>query len=165
MLKRMRGLSLVELVVSMAILVILMGAAVPALGDWLFATRARSTAETLREGLILARMEAVRRNTTVVFRLTPGGGRMWSVGCDNTACNSVLQSAPLAEAGQLVLSGTNASGGLATQVNFSGLGNLTDSHGLRHISISNKDGELVRQLHVLAGGTVRICDAAGNHCS
>ena len=65
----MRGFSLIELIVGMAILGILMSLGIPAFSDWMRNARVRTTAESALNGLQLARAEAVRRNTTVGFYL------------------------------------------------------------------------------------------------
>ena len=63
--KTLRGFSLIELIVGMAILGILMSIGIPAFSDWMRNARVRTTAESVLNGLQLARAEAVRRNTTV----------------------------------------------------------------------------------------------------
>jgi type IV fimbrial biogenesis protein FimT len=57
-----RGFSLVELVVTMALLALLAVLAVPTLTDWRRNQAIRGTAEALRDGMQAAREEAVRRN-------------------------------------------------------------------------------------------------------
>ena len=66
----MRGFSLIELIVGMAILGILMGLGIPAFSDWMRNARVRTTAESALNGLQLARAEAVRRghHVTAIVR-------------------------------------------------------------------------------------------------
>ncbi|WP_287655570.1 GspH/FimT family pseudopilin, partial [Accumulibacter sp.] len=64
-----RGFSLVELLVGMAILGVLLAIAMPAFSNWLRNARVRTAAESVQNGLQLARAEAVRRNTSVRFQL------------------------------------------------------------------------------------------------
>ena len=68
--RRERGLTLVELVVAMALLVILLFVATPDFSAWINNTRVRSVAEGMQNGVRLAQAEAVRRNRTVAFFLT-----------------------------------------------------------------------------------------------
>lgn len=56
------GVSLIELVIGLAIFAILLGLAVPSFSEWVRNARLRSTAESLRADLQMARAEAIRRN-------------------------------------------------------------------------------------------------------
>jgi type IV fimbrial biogenesis protein FimT len=67
LLKTRRGFSLVELIVGMAILGVLLAIAMPAFSNWLRNARVRTAAESVQNGLQLARAEAVRRNTRCAF--------------------------------------------------------------------------------------------------
>lgn len=67
--RRSRGISLVEILVTMAVLAFLMLAALPSMSTWLRNSQIRSTAEALQSGLAKARNEAVRRNNSVGFWL------------------------------------------------------------------------------------------------
>ena len=64
------GFTLVELVVSLALLAIFMAVAAPNFSDWLANTRIRTAASAIANGLQLAKAEAVSRNTLVRFQLT-----------------------------------------------------------------------------------------------
>jgi type IV fimbrial biogenesis protein FimT len=65
-----RGFSLVELIITLAILGILIALGASSFRAWIVNMKIRSTAESIQNGLQLARGEAVRRNTTVMFQLT-----------------------------------------------------------------------------------------------
>lgn len=58
------GVTLIEQMVAIAILALMFAIALPSFGDWIRNTRLRSTAESLRADLQMARAEAIRRNTT-----------------------------------------------------------------------------------------------------
>lgn len=64
------GVTLIELVVTMALLGIFMAMAAPSFSTWLQNGRIRNTATTLSAGIQLAKAEAVARNTGVRFQLT-----------------------------------------------------------------------------------------------
>lgn len=64
-----RGFSLVELLITLAILTIALSIGVPSMSQWLQNNQIRNAAESIQSGLQLARAEAVRRNTPVRFQL------------------------------------------------------------------------------------------------
>lgn len=63
-------MSLIELMVGIAIVAILFSLAAPSFSTWIQGTHIRTAAEAMQNGLMLARSEAVQRNTTVRFQLT-----------------------------------------------------------------------------------------------
>lgn len=71
-----RGFSLIELAVTLVVLALLVGMGVPAWQEHVANSRVRALAGDIREGMQLARMEAIRRNDRVSFCLA---GQDWSV--------------------------------------------------------------------------------------
>ncbi|MDZ7858458.1 GspH/FimT family pseudopilin [Sphaerotilus sp.] len=63
------GFSLIELMVTLAVLGTLLLAVTPLVRDWMFDTEIRNAAESISTGLSKARAEAVRRNEPVLFSL------------------------------------------------------------------------------------------------
>ena len=90
--RRLAGFSIVELVIALLVGGILLRLAAPSFANWIANQRLRSTAETLLQGLNVARSEALRRNARVLFRMpgANGGESAWQVcqvaqggfGCD-----------------------------------------------------------------------------------
>jgi len=78
-----RGFSLIELAVVLAVVAILYRIAAPSFGAWISNTQTRTAAESIQNGLQLARAEAIRRNRSVIFWLTAQGtgGADWMVAC------------------------------------------------------------------------------------
>lgn len=90
---KMRGLTLMELMVTVAIMAILLVLAVPSFNAFLARGRVSGAAETLAQDLQLAKSEALRRNADV--RLSFSAGTAWCYGtiaapnaCDCTVANS-----------------------------------------------------------------------------
>ena len=83
LMKAQSGMTLVELMIGVLILSIVLAKGLPTLLDYINNDRIRSAAEEFRSGLESARMEAIRRNTTVNF--VPGRHRL--VGRAAAACN------------------------------------------------------------------------------
>lgn len=67
--RQMRGMTLIELAVTMTILALLLVGAGPSMGTWMRNTQVRNTASSILAGLNRARNEAMRRNTPVRFSL------------------------------------------------------------------------------------------------
>ncbi len=63
-----RGFSLIELIVVLAVLAILLAAGASNFSVWMTNSRIRTTAESIQNGLQMARAEAVRRNTPIRFQ-------------------------------------------------------------------------------------------------
>ena len=84
---RDRGFTLVELMVTLAVMAILMGIAAPAFVDFVRAVRASSTVSALNSALSLARSEAVKRNVRAcVYSAEWSAG--WSVRIDSNSNSS-----------------------------------------------------------------------------
>ena len=67
--RQMRGMTMIELAVTMVILALLLVGAGPSIGAWMRNTQVRNTASSMLAGLNRARNEAMRRNTAVRFSL------------------------------------------------------------------------------------------------
>jgi type IV fimbrial biogenesis protein FimT len=72
-----RGMSMIELLITVTILAIMMMAAVPAYTAWVQNTQIRTAAESIKNGLQLARTEAIQTNQLVRFAMTTNSG--WKV--------------------------------------------------------------------------------------
>lgn len=180
-------MSLIELMVGIAIVAILFSLAAPSFSTWIQGTHIRTAAEAIQNGLMLARGESVRRNSTVRFQLTDTlnnscalstSGTNWVVSLDDPtgACNSaasdttaprIIQSRAGAEGSRnaLVAAGQSA-------VVFNGLGRVTPvPAGNINIDVTNPIGGACvadtpagpmhcLRIMVSTGGQVRMCDPA-----
>ncbi|QTQ37787.1 GspH/FimT family pseudopilin [Aromatoleum petrolei] len=75
---RQSGFNLLELMVTIAIVGIVAAIAYPSMQEVLAAQRVRAASSALHEALIMARAEALKRNTAINFATT-GLGDGWSV--------------------------------------------------------------------------------------
>src|ERR1700756_2423405 len=73
-----RGFTLIELLVVMTVLGIMLGLAVPSFKNFIGSQRAQAAADELSTSLLLARSEAIKRNTTVT--ITPVTTGDWTSG-------------------------------------------------------------------------------------
>jgi type IV fimbrial biogenesis protein FimT len=76
-----RGHTLIEMLIAIAILGILLGFAAPNYRVWIANSQIRTAAETLAQGLSVARNEAIRRNQPVSFKLMTN----LSASCDESS--------------------------------------------------------------------------------
>lgn len=75
-----RGMSLIEVLVSIGIVAIIVSIGIPNLTVWMQNIQVRSTGESILTGLQLARAEAVRQNSKARFQLTGTTGMAsWEV--------------------------------------------------------------------------------------
>lgn len=146
MLNPSRGMTLIELLITLTLAAILMALGAPAFTTWLDNTRIRTTAQAIMAGLQLAKSEATTRNRLVRFQLTTSvgadcalsvNGSSWvvdladpGVANDSVAgrCNSppsdTVQPAIVQTRSALDGSGTTTVQADASSVIFNGLGRL-----------------------------------------
>lgn len=172
------GATLVELAVVLTIAAVLYTRAAPLFAAWIGNTHSRTAAESVLNGMQLARAEAIRRNRMVQFVVTDGATASWLVGCSNPVdngtpgvddpgdCLGVIQArAALETSGQPQLETTPDA---ATTLTFDSLGRVTGnvdgSPSAASVDITNPmiaagDRRTLR-LVVGAAGDVRMCDPA-----
>lgn len=170
--RRARGVSMVEVMVVVAILSIVMGVAVPSLRQWLANLQVRGKVEAVLNGLQLARGEALRRNTRVMFTIATDSS--WTIGCETALatdtdgdgvadCPAQIQQKSSTEGGSgvtLTLTPANA-----TRATFSGVGMVvTNANGtatLAQVDVaSSSGGTRAYRILLTAGGQSRVCDPA-----
>lgn len=180
------GFSLVELMIGITIVAILMLFGAPSFSLWVQNTQVRTAAESIQNGLQIARTEAVRRNTNVRFNLTNAGGTVaWSVDCVNvtTECPAGIQSRSGGEGGANARVGISvaalpspipanhfntaiaAGTGLPAGVTFDGIGRVPSANigtDITRIDITNAARADARRMVVVigTGGQTRMCDPA-----
>lgn len=91
---RQNGFTLLELMITVAIVAIVAGIAYPSLQDLLASQRVRAASSALHESLIMTRAEALKRNTAVRL-VTSGLSDGWSVRV-TAGGTDVLAQSPLA---------------------------------------------------------------------
>lgn len=157
--RSMAGMTLVELMIAMALVVLVLLLGMPSFSGMLASLRLRSVAEGMLGGIQMARTEAARRNQSVNFRLDAQDGGGWSVAL---ADGSTLQSKSASEGGSV-----NVQSDLGTTLTFNNLGQRTvPAGGALTFSLTNPDaGDCqpsgpIRCLNITvqAAGQARLCD-------
>ena len=90
----LRGMTLVEIMVALIIVVILFAVAAPSFSDWIQNTKIRTAAESVLNGLAIAKTEAVHRNAVTQF--VSCGASSWDVLATSAAAvaSTVVCAAP-----------------------------------------------------------------------
>lgn len=88
--KRTRGFTVIELMVTLAILAIMMGLGVPSFRAFISSQKIKNGSYELMSTLVLARSEAVKRNTSVT--VTPSSSTAWNNGWTVTGAGATLHS-------------------------------------------------------------------------
>lgn len=179
-----RGFSLIELMITLAVLALVLMIGLPNMSTWLQNTQIRTSAEAMQSGLQLARAEALKRNTSVRFQLVDtltsscafsASGTSWvvSLAPANGLCNvdpsettapQIIQKRSGTEGSRNAV--VTATGG--TTVMFNGLGRAA-AGSLTQIDISNPNSGACKtpagnepmrclRITVSSGGQVRMCD-------
>lgn len=74
-----QGLSIIEILVTLVIIGMLMALAGPSAGVWIQNTQLRNAADSVVSGLQQAKLEALKRNKLVMFRVTDPGSTEWDI--------------------------------------------------------------------------------------
>ena len=74
-----QGLSIIEILVTLVIIGMLMALAGPSAGVWIQNTQLRNAADSVVNGLQQAKLEALKRNKLVMFRLTDPASTAWDI--------------------------------------------------------------------------------------
>lgn len=121
--RRNAGLSLVELMITIAIFVLLALMAFPTYSTWLASQQVRAATESVVSGIQVAQGEAIKRNQQVRYVLDPAVG--WEVQLVSDA--SVIRSSNFFEGSPKVSLTVTPVG--TTTVVFDGLGRIFKSDG------------------------------------
>ncbi|NRF70903.1 prepilin-type N-terminal cleavage/methylation domain-containing protein [Aquincola sp. S2] len=173
----LRGFTLIEVFVGVAILVIILGLGVPSLRDWMIAQRVSSVASELATDMRFARSDATSgndgggvdfKNTAngcyTVFRGTPPRG----ASCDCTRPAGTVCTGPLLELKTVVLpAGEDVSiNASASRVLYATGATLTLVTGAAATSrVVTVDGGGTRKLHVITTTALhhpRVCKPSGS---
>jgi type IV fimbrial biogenesis protein FimT len=161
---RQRGLTLIEMMVTVTVLVIILLFSAPLFTTWNANTRIRSAAESLQNGLRLAQSTALSTNSSVTLRLTEDTDPDADSGESDEGLNWVLLNAD-SEAVQVKggesLRGVTmqASDGFTGEIVFRNLGQ-TDLGGPAKFAFTATGADKPLTVIVTPGGRVRMCDPA-----
>ena len=103
-----RGFTLIEISIALGLTAILLFLAVPSFTGWIANTKVRSVADALKNGLLAAQTESVRRGRQTGFVLTNAAPAL-DAAANANGTNWYIQVAPAAEPDRFVQGGSFAS--------------------------------------------------------
>jgi type IV fimbrial biogenesis protein FimT len=181
--KLQRGVTLIELMVTLTVVAVVMFAVIPDIGAWMRNSQVRNAMDEIHAGLERARNEAVKRNRNVRFTLVSlsdtknvdntcapsSTAASWVVsladptgGCGNDSASApyVLSSYATGQGSRSVLIAATSAGVAANSVIFDGLGRVVSAQPIDDIKITYPSASDTRELHVRikASGSIRTCD-------
>jgi type IV fimbrial biogenesis protein FimT len=162
-----RGFTLLELLVAMAIAALLLTIGMPSFTTFLRNSEIRSAAESISNGLRMARTEATRLNAPVSFTLAGGGDPSWSINAFNSTAATLIQppiqtftKLETGKSAKVVTTPANA-----VAVTFNGMGRIISpspiaTPNLQQIDVSSIVAGEARTLRVYVedARSIRICD-------
>jgi type IV fimbrial biogenesis protein FimT len=166
--RREAGLTLVELLVTMAVAAVLLGIGMPAFGNLVQDTRLTTTTNRLVSALHLARSEAVRHNARVTLcnsadgtycAAAGGWDQGWIVFLDTGGTGTRTEHDPLLAVGDAATDGVIITGNTPVQryVSYIGLGATRRANGaLQMGTITLCAGEAGRQIVISRTGRTRV---------
>jgi type IV fimbrial biogenesis protein FimT len=181
---RAGGFTLIEMMITVAIVSFVIALAAPSFWSWLQNTQIRNGVESMMTGIKLGRIEALKRNATVRFQLMSSldstcglstSGPNWVVSVDPAAalCNQTdSETTPFIVREKASGEGTANAVYAASQssINFDPLGRVTPAPGADNtIDVTNPSGGdcvassgpmRCQRIIVTAGGQARMCDPA-----
>lgn len=159
-----RGFTLVEMLVVLAVLGVLLAIGIPGYQGWLANHYVRTSARELFAGLVLARSEAVRRNSPVEFVLTNSAPIAQSVSSASPdAGGSAFIVREAAAGGYVFIRGATSSTGRVSVsasspiARFTGLGTMA-SPAFLSIDVTHPSSSQPARIVAFSGGMIRLCN-------
>ncbi|MDH1009944.1 GspH/FimT family pseudopilin [Pseudomonas nicosulfuronedens] len=156
------GFTLLELMVSLAVLAILVGIAVPSLSEATLASKLKASANDLVAGVAMGRSEAIKRNAVTSLCVSSDGASCgsggWEQGWIVISGSTVIQKHPAAPTGFKVTSSV-------AKIDFqpSGVGNTQAS--VTVCRSAPTAGAQERVVNVSATGRAYVSKTATGSCS
>lgn len=156
------GFTLIEMLVTIAILAIVLAIGIPSFQAIMANAQIKTAAQGIHDGLQLARAEAIRLNSRVIFLKNTQSG--WTVKQESN--NITLQSRPYKEGSSSSTVSVTPSN--ATQITFNGLGRVVSNTDATS-SITQFDIDVPTsvlpassskdlRVTVSSAGSIRLCD-------
>ncbi len=179
---RQRGVTLVELMVTLVLMSLLLGLAAPNFRVWVRNAQVRTVSDALQNGMRLAQSEALRRSRQVVFFLTSDAACTSGIAANANGVNWSIRTVPMTagEPSDVVQCGvlSDVAAGVAisgpTAVCFNSMGRQAENastgvtngnctlavSGVSTYNVTATGADRALRVLVTLGGQARLCDPA-----
>jgi len=179
---RQRGVTLVELMVTLVLMSLLLGLAAPNFRVWVRNAQVRTVSDALQNGMRLAQNEALRRSRQVVFFLTNDAACTNGIAANANGVNWSIRTVPMTagESSVVVQCGvlSDVAAGVAingpTAVCFNSMGRQAENastgvnngnctlavSGVSSYNVSATGADRALRVLLTLGGQARLCDPA-----
>lgn len=154
---RCAGFTLIEMLVVVTVIGTVLAYGLPSYSSFSQNGQIRNTAESIVDGLNIARMEAVNRNERIEFNLNGAG---WTIDVPSTGERVQVQSA--AGASKVAVIAQNAD---RMTVSFNGLGRITSGNASTAITVGSSSAACMPsgsarclRVQLATSGRIRMCD-------
>lgn len=153
----MYGFTLLELMITLAVLSVVVGIAVPSFRDMVAQQNVRAAASALHSSIVQARAEAVKRNANVTLR--PATGETWSDGWLMVTAAAPADSAAVHR--ERLAGGVTISAGSTASLVFRPSGRLTPSTSEVNFKLTSvADSSKTRCVEVSLSGQAKSGECA-----
>ena len=165
---RIKGFTLVEMMVVVAILAIVATVALPDFSAWIANQRLNAKAESLAAGLNVARTEALKRSASVSVAFTSSNGMLdggWNVcPADKAAADGTCAAGDLIDSrkGENTTDPVDISPAGAFMVTFTSLGtaaakDVAGDDRISALDIKSEKTSEIRRVEISTGGRINVC--------
>ena len=122
--KRQSGFTLIELLVVVTVAAVMLGIGIPSFREFIATQRVKEAAFDVAAAMLLARSEAIKRNTSVTLSQAAGGwGTGWTIAAGGTTLATKEARAPVTV--------TPSPDPATASVTFQGSGRITGANAVR----------------------------------
>jgi type IV fimbrial biogenesis protein FimT len=151
------GFTMIELMITVAIVGIALALGVPAFSAWMQDTQVRTVAESIRDGLTKAKNTALGRGDAVAeFSLNTDTS--WKVTLRVSGIDTIVEQRAMTEGSSTNVTATLTPAGASGKVTFNSLMRVVDASPITQVDVQSAKGTKTLRITIDRGGATKMCD-------